>query len=85
MIDEMNEALEALLLRDTVGSEDRDRVEQALDEGYDSLSDADKSRIRRLLNQQAARPQGALQRYRERRGQRNAPRPRAGGRVSLNA
>ncbi len=67
MRDEMTEALDTLLLCQALEQEDRDLVERALDEGYGSLPEMGKSRLRRLLNQQAAKPLCALERYRLRR------------------
>lgn len=64
---EMHEELEQLLLCESLAEEDRDCVEQALDDGYLALPAPIRARVRRLLNRQAARPVGALQRYRLRR------------------
>ncbi len=66
-MEDMNSALEDLLVCASLGRGDRDCVERALDEGYGALDAAGKSRIRRLLNQRSARSGSALQRYRQRR------------------
>ncbi len=66
-MNDMNLALETLLLCQSIGGDERDIVERALDEGYDSLAAEDKSKVRRLLNRQSAGGGGALRRYRQRR------------------
>lgn len=68
-MEDMNTALEDLVMCASLGRGDRDCVERALDEGYAALNAADRARIRRLLNQRSARSASgsALQRYRQRR------------------
>ena len=67
-MDEMTLELEELVVCASLDADDRDCVEQALDDGYLSLSPEKKSRIRRLLNQRAACPGlSVMQRYRMRR------------------
>ncbi len=60
--------LENLLLTQSLSEAEHDSVEHALDEGYLSLSDEEKSMIRRLLNRKAAEGHmSPLQRYRAHR------------------
>ena len=67
-MDEMTEALENLLLCQSLDRSDRDCVERALEEGYDALSEETRSRLRRLLNRQAVGSAlSPLQRYRAHR------------------
>ncbi len=69
-MDNMIADLENLLLTQSLTEDEHDSVEHALDEGYMSLSEDEKSMIRRLLNRKAAgRNISPLQRYRAHRQQ----------------
>ena len=70
-MDEMTQRLEELLLCESLSPDDHDLIERCLEEGYAELAEDDKSTIRRLLNRSAASlGSTALQRWRERRRQR---------------
>ncbi len=72
-MEEMTQTLEDLLLCESLPCEHRDLIERCLEEGYAALSEDDKSTIRRLLNRRAASlGSTALQRWRERRRQRES-------------
>ena len=67
-MDNLTHDLEELLLTKSLTDAERDSVEHALDEGYASLSDDEKSSIRRALNRKAAQVRmSPLQRYRAHR------------------
>ncbi len=69
-MEDMIASLEELMLCSSLTMEQHDLIERCLDEGYDNLSQEDKSSIRRLLNRRAASlGSSALQRWRERRQQ----------------
>lgn len=67
-MDNMIADLENLLLTQSLSEDEHDSVEHALDEGYLSLSEDEKSLLRRLLNRKAAgNNMSPLQRYRAHR------------------
>lgn len=69
-MEDMNRELEDLLLTRSLSDSEHDTIEHALDDGYDALSDKEKSMIRRLLNRKAAgRVTSPLARYRAHRSE----------------
>ncbi len=77
-LQEMNSALEQMLVCADLDDDHHELIERCLDEGYLNLDTADKAMVRRLLNTRSSRSKrpgrgrGILERYRERRQQTQA-------------